>query len=215
MLPSRLRHRIAALHGATVAVPGYGPVVDADVLTAIAGAVRACERLRMDYTNHSGASGVRTVEPHRLVCWGRRWYLVAWDVDRDGWRTFRVDRIVPREPTGPRFSPRQPPDGDVTAYVQRGAGAAVWRYRARVLLETSADHAATTLPPAVSIAPDGPNRCIVEVGSDTPHQLALHLGLLDVDFEVLDPAELREAFNRLAERYRRAATHGGSRDEST
>lgn len=208
MLPSRLRHRVNALHDATVAVPQIGPVIDADVLTALAGAIRASERLRMDYTDHSGTRSLRIVEPHRLVSWGRRWYLVAWDIDRANWRTFRVDRIVPRAPTGPRFTPREPPDGDVTTYVQRGVGAATWRYRARVLLHTTHDHAATKLPPAVSIEPAGQNRCIVAVGSDTPHELALALGLLDVDFEVLDPPELVDAFSRLADRYRRASMRG-------
>ena len=207
MLPSRLRYRVNALHKATVAVPNIGPVVDADVLTAIAGAIRASERLRMDYRDHSGASSLRTVEPHRLVRWGR-WYLVAWDLDRADWRTFRVDRITPRAPTGPRFAPREPPEGDVTTYVQRGVSAATWQYRARVLLHTSHEHAATKLPPAVSVSPDGPDRCIIEAGSDTPHQLALYLGLLDVDFEVLDPPELVDAFRRLADRYRRASARG-------
>src|SRR5215217_6068452 len=106
MLPSRLRHRVNALWTSTIPVPGDGPTVDAEVLTAIAGACRDHQRLRFDYLDHSGAASVRTVEPHRLVCWGRRWYLLAWDTDRQEWRSFRVDRLQPRTPTGPRFTPR-------------------------------------------------------------------------------------------------------------
>ena len=57
----------------------------------------------------------------------------------------------------------------------------------------------------MSVSEDGPDHCVIEVGSDTPHQLALYIGLLDADFEILDPPDLAEAFLRLAERYQRAA----------
>jgi predicted DNA-binding transcriptional regulator YafY len=205
VLPSRLRHRVAALAAATVAVPGTGPTVDASVLTAIASAIRAREMLRFDYVSHGGASSIRTVEPHRLVSWGRRWYLVGWDADRDDWRTFRVDRMLPRIPTGPRFVPRPEPDGDASAYVQRRDGAATWAYRASVRLHASAEHVAARLPLAISVRPERPDRCVIEVGSDTPHMLTLYLGLLDVDFEVIDAPELTEHLERMARRFRRAA----------
>src|SRR5687768_4750127 len=100
VLPSRLRHRVNALQSFTVPVPPDrpGPTVDPAVLTVLAAACRDAERLRFDYRGHDGSATVRSVEPHRLVSWGRRWYLVAWDVDRQDWRTFRVDRIAPRTP---------------------------------------------------------------------------------------------------------------------
>lgn len=205
VLPSRLRHRVNAIHAATIAVPGTGPTVDADVLTTIAAAIRASERLRFDYTNHDGNTSVRTTEPHRLVAWGRRWYLVAWDNDRQDWRTFRVDRLTPRTPPGPRFTPRELPDQDVSDFVQRGVGSAVWRYRARVLIHASADYVTARLPIPITTEPVDEESCIVEVGSDAPHQLALYLGLLDVDFEVLDAPELAAAFNKLGDRYHRGA----------
>src|SRR5262249_44706801 len=110
VLPARLRHRVNALQTFTVPVPGSGPIVDPQVLTTIAAACRDHERLRFDYRGHGGTDTVRTTEPHRLVSWGRRWYLVAWDVDRRDWRTFRVDRIAPHALTGPRFTPRELPD---------------------------------------------------------------------------------------------------------
>jgi predicted DNA-binding transcriptional regulator YafY len=205
VLPSRLRQRVNAVASATVAVAGIGPTVDTDVLTAIAAAIRASERLRFDYTNHDGDTSVRTTEPHRLVAWGRRWYLVAWDNDRQDWRTFRVDRLTPRTPPGPRFTPRELPDQDVADFVQRGVGSAVWRYRARVLIHASADYVKARLPIPITTEPVDQDSCIVELGSDAPHQLALYLGLLDVDFEVLDAPELAVAFNRLGDRYHRAA----------
>ena len=205
LLPSRLSHRIDAMRAATVSVPGAGPTVDSAVLSAIAGAIRASERLRFDYVDHDGNQTVRTVEPQRLVVWGSRWYLLAWDVDRDDWRTFRVDRITPKTPTGPRFKPRTLSDEDAASHVQRSAGSATWRYRARIRIYAPVDQVRALLPLAVDVSPDGPDRCIIEAGSDTPHQLALYIGLLDTDFEILEPPDLARAFVRLAERYHRAA----------
>ena len=137
--------------------------------------------------------------------WGSRWYLLAWDMDRDDWRTFRVDRITPKTPTGPRFKPRTLSDEEATSQVQRSAGSATWRYRARIRIHAPVDQVRALLPLAVDVSPDGPDRCIIEAGSDTPHQLALYIGLLDIDFEILEPADLATAFVRLAERYHRAA----------
>jgi predicted DNA-binding transcriptional regulator YafY len=205
LLPSRLRHRIDAVRAATVSVTGAGPTVASAVLSAIAGAIRASERLRFDYVDHNGTQTVRIVEPERLVVWGRRWYLLAWDVDRDDWRTFRVDRLTPKTPTGPRFRPRTLTDDEAASYVQRSAGQATWRYRARIRIHAPVGHVRALLPLAVDVSPDGPNHCIIEAGSDTPHQLALYIGLLDTDFEILEPADLAKAFVRLAERYQRAA----------
>jgi predicted DNA-binding transcriptional regulator YafY len=208
VLPSRLRHRVNALHGAMATVPGGGPTVEAGVLTAIAQATRDRERLRFDYRDHDGSGSVRDVEPHRMVSWGRRWYLVAWDAGRQDWRTFRVDRMRPRQPTGPRFTPRQVPGGDVTAYVERTVGQATWRYRARVLLHAPAAAMAGKLPAAVTLEPVDERTCIATAGADDPLVLALWLGLLDVDFDVIDAPELVTALGRLARRYARASRPG-------
>src|SRR6185369_677176 len=109
-------------------MPAPGPQVDLNVLTLIAGACRDQERLRFDYRSHSGAGNRRLVEPYRLLNDRRRWYLLAWDLDREAWRTFRVDRIAPRTPTGPRFSPRAlPAEDEIAAQVARGIGEATWR----------------------------------------------------------------------------------------
>jgi len=204
VLPSRLRHRVAALAASTVEIPASGPTVDAAVLTAIAGACRDHQRLRFDYRDHDGSASIRSVEPHRLVHDRGRWYLVAWDTDRQDWRTFRADRIQPRTPTGPRFAPRDPPDGDVANYLLRGVGSATWRYRARVTVHAAAALVAGRLPPAVLVEAVDEHTCIVNVGADTPQMLAVYLGMLDVDFEVDEPPELVEQLRTLADRYRRA-----------
>jgi predicted DNA-binding transcriptional regulator YafY len=213
VLPSRLRHRLAALLASTVEVPSTGPTVDAEVLAAIAAACRDQQRLRFDYRDHDGSESLRTVEPHRLVHDRRRWYLVAWDAERKDWRTFRADRIAPRVPTGPRFAPREPPGGDVAGYLLRGVGRATWRFRARVTVHAPATAIADRLPPAVVIQPLDQRSCVVEVGSDTPQMLAVHLGMLEADFEVHDPPELVEQLGALADRYRRAISGPSFPDE--
>jgi predicted DNA-binding transcriptional regulator YafY len=205
VLPARLRHRVSAVQAVTVAITGPGPTVDPAVLTAVADACRDHERLRFGYRDHTGTTSLRTVEPHRLVNWGRRWYLVAWDPDRQDWRTFRADRMAPHAPTGPRFQPRDPPDGDVAAYVTRNVGSATWRYQAQIRVHASADVVAAKLPFTLGpVQAVDEHTCLLNAGSDSPHMLAVYLGMLDVDFEITDPPELVAAFRRLADRYRRA-----------
>jgi len=205
VLPARLRHRVAAFRSYALAVPSRGPQVDPDVLTVIAIACRDHERLRFDYRTHSGAGSRRSAEPYRLVNDRRRWYLLAWDLERDDWRTFRVDRIVPRPPTGPRFTPRElPTDHEIAAQVARGVGAATWRFRARVVVEASADHVRGRLPIPVEVEPLADNQCAFEPGSDHPEMLALYLGLLDADFTIVDSPELVDALHKLTGRYQRA-----------
>jgi predicted DNA-binding transcriptional regulator YafY len=207
VLPSHLRHRLRALQVATVEVPGM-PAVDAEVLTAVATACRDRQRLRFDYRSHRDAYSVRDTEPHQLVAWGRRWYLVAWDLERDDWRTFRVDRMRPRIPTGPRFAPRELPGGDAAAYVTRGV-ARMWPYQATVRLHAgAASREARMCTTYGRIEPVDERTCLLHFGADTPHALAFLLGALEVDFDVQDPPELAEELLRLADRFRRAARPG-------
>src|SRR5439155_24875313 len=95
VLPDRLRHRVNALQAYTVAAvsSSSGPEVDPHLLSQMATACRDHHVLRIDYRKHDGTDSTRSIEPHRLVHWGRRWYLVAWDRGRSGWRTFRADRL--------------------------------------------------------------------------------------------------------------------------
>src|SRR6266702_2226984 len=205
VLPSRLRHRVSAFVSSALPMPSRGPQVDPDVLTLIASACRDHERLRFDYRSHSGTTGRRSAEPYRLVNDRRRWYLVAWDEDRDAWRTFRVDRIEPRPPAGPRFTPRAlPPDREIAAQVARGAGEATWQYRARVIVHAPAAHVRNRLPIPVEVDSLGDDRCAFEPGSDHPEMLALYLGMLGADFTIVDSPELVAALRTLTGRYHRA-----------
>jgi predicted DNA-binding transcriptional regulator YafY len=207
VLPSRLRRRVAALASYTVPVPRDepGPRTDPALLTLLTGLCRDRERLRFDYRTHDGGSSRRDVEPHRLVSWGTRWYLVAFDVERRAWRTYRVDRITPRTPTGPRFAPREPPADDLADYVSRRASAAAWRYRARVVVRAPAEVVGARVPAAAgTVAAVDDRTCVLETGADSVESLAVHLGLLDADFRVGGPPELVAHLRTLAERYRSA-----------
>ncbi|GAA2494443.1 WYL domain-containing protein [Streptomyces thermolineatus] len=205
VLPSRLRHRVNALQSVTVPLTGHGPTVDPQTLTAVAGACRAHERLRFDYRSHDGTAGRRTVEPHRLVAAGRRWYLLAWDTDREDWRTFRVDRLTPRLPTGPRFTPRTPPE-DAAAHVARGITTAAYRYRARFTVHAPAEHVSRYVTPnSAVVEPVDEHSCTVHTGADSLDGLALYASLFGADFEVHEPQELRDRLAVLADRLSRAA----------
>jgi predicted DNA-binding transcriptional regulator YafY len=209
VLPPRLRHRVGALADYTVPIPpdSPAPTLDPTVLTTLAAACRDQERLRLDYRSHDGTSTTRSVEPHRLVCWGRRWYLLAWDNERGDWRTFRADRIRPRPPTGTRFTPRELPEGgDVAAYVARGVSAAGFRVQARVTVHAPAAEVSARINPAVGVVEAiDDHTCVLATGADRVETVATYLGLLDADFHVDEPPELIAQLRVLADRYRRAS----------
>jgi predicted DNA-binding transcriptional regulator YafY len=171
----------------------------------IATACRDHERLRFAYRSHEGESSRRLVEPHRLVHTGRRWYLVAWDVDRGDWRTFRVDRVEPRLFADRRFVPRDPPAEDLAAWVARGVSSARDRYQARVVLHAPLAQIAGRVPAwAGTVEAIDDRTCLLRTGADWLGGLAIHIGDIGVDFEVLEPPELIDQVRLLAERFARA-----------
>ncbi|WP_205472450.1 YafY family protein [Nocardioides sp. SYSU D00038] len=205
LLPARLRHRVDTVAAATVSATGAGPSVDVDVLAAAAGAVRDHECLRFAYATRDGDPSRRLVEPHRLVYTGRRWYLLGWDRDRDDWRTFRLDRVRPSLPTGPRFAPRELPE-DAATRVVRGVGQTQWRHHASVRLLAPLDVVGERVPPEAGLLTgldDG--SCRLETGSDSLDDLVGWLTRLDLDLVVEDPPELRDRLRVLAARYAAAA----------
>jgi predicted DNA-binding transcriptional regulator YafY len=202
VLPSRLRRRVTALHSFIVPLENSGPTVDAETLILISGACRDSEKLEFRYNSRDGAATVREVEPHRLVHTGRRWYLAAWDVGRNNWRTFRVDRMEPRIATGHRFSPRKPPEGGFAEYVARSVSYAPHAYQARITLSASAEMAAERIPPGIgTLIPIDENTCELRTGASSLDTLSVHLALIGFDFKVLEPAELVERVRLLAQRF--------------
>ncbi|MFC4120709.1 helix-turn-helix transcriptional regulator [Nonomuraea zeae] len=210
VLPSRLRHRVSAFQAATVALAGASaPAVNADLLTAIAAACRDHRRLRLRYQGRAGVSA-REVEPHRLVHTPRRWYLLAWDVGKQDWRTFRVDRIQgpPGEP-GARFAPRPLPQQDAAAYVSRSITTAPYRYHARILFHAPIEEVAPrTSPGAGRLEAVDAHTCLFLAGSGSLEELAVHVAAKGFDFEVLEPPELVPVLREVSDRLRRASDAG-------
>jgi len=208
VLPSRLRARVSGLQSIITPVSGdRGPVVDPDVLIAISAACRAGERLRFSYLSNDGTRSDREAEPYQLVNWGRRWYLVAFDVRRGDWRTFRADRVTVRTPGGGRFMPRPLPSDDLAAWVSRRVAFAGWRYRARVIVFAPAAVVLERIGPYVGdVTAVDDESCVLDTGSDSLETLAVYLGLLDYEFHVESPPELAGHVRAVAERYLRAVS---------
>jgi len=203
VLPSRLRHRADAVRFATAAPADRAAP---EVLATVSEAVRRREVLRFSYGDPDAPA--RHAEPHGLVARGGRWYLVAWDVDQDDWRVFRVDRLTPRTPGGGRFVPRPVPTGDVVTFVAaRAKGATdedawpcVGRYEVAL--------------PAAAVAPwvrDGTVEALTESSTLVSSGSWSWAGLLadalrfDAPFRVVGPDELVAAARTLAARLARAA----------
>jgi predicted DNA-binding transcriptional regulator YafY len=204
VMPTRLRRRVQALQATTVALTANDAVVESSVLALLALACRDGERLRFGYLDRSGMDSRRHVEPYRLVSTGRRWYLVARDLDRDDWRTFRVDRLRRPQPTGRHSTPTDPPDA--ARFVSDAVSSAPYRWQARVLMDAPAAVVADLIPPTVAVVEAiDEQRCLLMSGADSLDNIALHLAALNVPFTPLEPPELRDRCAALAQRLHNAA----------
>jgi predicted DNA-binding transcriptional regulator YafY len=207
VLPAHLRRRVGTLGSATFTLPVVGPTVEPQHLTVIAAACRDAERLRFRYRSREGIESRREVEPHALVNHGRRWYLVAWDRDRDGWRTFRVDRLARPASTGVRFKPRRLPAKDAAVFVEQSISGAPNRFEAVVTLRAATEEMAGRVPAHWgTLEPIDARHCRFRTGDDDLGWLGLRIAMLGVDFEVQEPPELLEQLRALSQRLARAVS---------
>ena len=212
VLPARLRRRVGSLHASVASAGSGGPAVDGELLVGVSAACRDREGLRFAYRTHAGDAQRRRVEPHQLIHLGRFWYLVAWDLERDAWRTFRLDRLAGAPTRERRFRPRQAPEGGFAAYVARGRSAASDRWQAEVILYGPHAELVQRVPPTYgTLERLDDHRCLLRAGADWLGALAVNIALLGVDFEVRSPPELAAQVDRLAERFTRAS-HNRPRD---
>jgi predicted DNA-binding transcriptional regulator YafY len=205
LMPPRLRRRVDAVRRATVpAAWGGGPTVDAGVLTAVAQACRDEERLRFAYTAQSGEETTRHVEPHRLVALGRRWYLVAFDLARQDWRTFRLDRLRHPHAGGVRFHPRPLPAADAEAFVRASLGNLPTAHRVEALVRAPAATVRGLVGPWATVEDVDGERCRLRMTADNLDWPAFALGAVGADFEVVRPPELLDRIREWGARFTRA-----------
>jgi predicted DNA-binding transcriptional regulator YafY len=209
VMPARLRHRIDAVD--VVTTPGT-TTVDPAVLVAVSDAVRTRQVLRFDYDSAWGGDQhdrpPRRVDPHAVVARNGRWYLLAWAPERDDWRTYRIDRMHPRTPTGLRFTPRPVPGGDAAGFLAarfKGSdGADVWPCTGTAVLDVPARSIAPYLDVDAVLDDVGDGRCRLTMGSWSWTALAARFAGFDAAFTIDGPAELRGAGAALADRLRAA-----------
>lgn len=207
VLPARLRRSVKAFQASVS--PLYSPrgksAVSPRVLTQVARASRDQTRLRFSYEATDGQRTQRHVEPHGVVHTGARWYLVAYDLTREDWRTFRMDRVGAKLKVGHRFFRREVPTGSAASYVSRSVAVAAYPYQAKVVLEVPLETMQQRLGSTwgqLSALDD--ERCLLETGASDLTALALYIALLDVEFAVQEPPELVEALKVAAGRLNRA-----------
>ena len=205
ILPTRLRRRVQALQAHTTPLNAAGPTVDPETLTIIAAACRDHQQLRFTYAPTQGEPAKRLVEPQGLVHTGRRWYLVAWDVSKEDWRTFRVDRVTTEPTLAARFTPREPPVESLGEFVSRQVASSVYTYQAVLTvhapLQTVAER---TSPMSVSLEPIDDDSCLMHTGAEALDRIVFYLLYLDLDFEVHEPEELRNHVGKLIGRLRKS-----------
>jgi predicted DNA-binding transcriptional regulator YafY len=206
VMPPRLRRRVEAVRAATVpAVWASGPAVDAEVLTAVAHACRDQERLRFAYTAGNGETTSRHVEPYRLVPLGRRWYLVAYDLGRQDWRIFRLDRVKAVRATGLRFRPRALPGDDAAAFVRAAIGnIAASQQAVEALIDAPAALVRGRVGQWASVEAVDDGHCRARMRVDNLDWATAALGAVGADFTVLGPPELIERVREWTTRFVRS-----------
>jgi predicted DNA-binding transcriptional regulator YafY len=208
VMPPRLRRRVDALRAATVPA-AWGPsasTVDAGVLTTVAQACRDEERLRFTYTARAGEQTHRHVEPHRLVALGRRWYLVAFDVARNDWRSFRLDRLEQARATGMRFHPRDVPGGDAAAFVRSRIESRPTAHTVEAIVFASLDTVRKVTGQWATLEAIDDQRCRIRMSVDSLDWPMLVLGAAGADFEILHPPELKAHLRDWSTRFARATS---------
>lgn len=208
VLPARLRGRVDAIDTATVSLggPAAGPRVDPETLVALAGAARDGERIRFRYRDKGDQQSKRFAEPHSLVSAGRRWYLVAWDIERADWRTFRVDRIDTPFRTGMRCVPKELPAADAAAFVTEQLARSRPARRVVLLVHAGAAEMADTFRVRPDeVEPIDARTCLIRTAADSLEWTALRIAHLGLDFEVREPPEMRELLRDLGAKLARAA----------
>lgn len=203
VMPKRLRRRVDALRMMIQPMvwDGASAAVDPDVLTVAAQACRDTVRLSFDYVGANRQQSERRVEPHRLVTVGRRWYLVAYDVARHDWRSFRLDRMT-RATSGRPFAPRRLPATDAAAFVRAGLTRSARQHVVRAEVHAPADGVRARIGRWATVEQLDGGHSVVTINADSLDWAMVGLLATGASFRVLDPPEfvsyLRDINRRLS-----------------
>ena len=191
LMPPRLRRRLESVRASVVPVMRGKSAIRLKAVSLLADACTDRLELRFDYRDHHDAATARTVEPHRVVQTGQRWYLLAWDTARQDWRTFRLDRIVDPAATGARFAARKLPHGDLEAYMTHALTVSPYLHHACVVVHAPLQALEATLGwvGGKAQAVDA-HRTRIETAANSLDALAVWLGCLGHPVDIESPPEL-------------------------
>lgn len=207
VLPPRLGAKVEALQATIEPLRWTSPIlVSAETLSVFAQACRDTVQVRFDYLDANGTATRRTAEPHALVPDGRRWYLVAFDLDRNDWRTFRVDRTDRPRVATRRFRRRRLPAEDAATFVRERIHRNRAVHHVVVTFAASADDVEVAFghrPPG--LVDDGDGGATMAADVESLDWLAARLAMGGLDFKVIEPPALAERLLEMAERMVRGA----------
>jgi predicted DNA-binding transcriptional regulator YafY len=220
LMPAHLRAEAEAMH--LTAVRNWwefaAPPIAAQTLRSVGYAVRTNHLLRFDYLTADGRrpaphdsdfTAPLVVEPHHLLTWAGRWYLLAYCLVQNEWRIFRVDRMHPYAPTGRPFQRRPPPDPDIARYVMtswdRGDTPAPWQCSGTALLDLPPGVVARWAPGGSVVEYVSPTQTRITIGAWSWAGIAGLLATFDAEVTNLQPDELARACRTLAQRFQRAS----------
>src|SRR5262249_11022816 len=127
VLPLRARERLNAVTANLVLSPNeQAGRPDASLLLDLSEAIQRRQRIAIDYRSHHDQVTHRTVDPYGLAGWWSHWYLVGYCHLRQGYRTFRLDRLEEMRVLEESF--KRVEDFDVQAYVYEHLGKLSSRY---------------------------------------------------------------------------------------
>ena len=198
ILPAPVRAEVGAVTEAMGVITRPLTEVRSEVLMALASAVRDRVRVRVDYERADGVRGERRLEPYRVLSMEGRWYLFAWDLGREDWRTFRMDRMHAVHPS--TFPIGERPVPDIEAEVRESITVGGYPRTATVRIVAPLEEIAPRVSArAGTVTADGPEACILRAGAEDLHWVALHLAWIGAPIEVIDPPELLELIEALGD----------------
>lgn len=210
VLPAKLRRKVGAMQTEIEPLQWSTPSagVDPEALATLSLGCRDGNQARFDYVDRQGTATRRIVEPHKLVPTGRRWYLAAYDVRRDDWRTFRVDRIERVRLGNVHGNVRELPAPDAATYVQQSLSAGRPSWEVSVRFHASVTEVRRRLGHSMEglVAIDDAT-CRLAATADSLEWVAMRTALLGLDFSVESPRELVDVLDDIRQRIARAVEH--------